>query len=1141
MKKRVVNLVFFLSLIILSIFIIGFGIYYSYYNKPSLSSPVSYSGQSLISMIYERQKAAGYAPEFMIDVCSRNLDFEFLKSAVNTLGASYVDGTYSGTGPVRFMSYNEEIYIRNNPSCDPVNAPWDCYNPDPSCFAPGCEYYWMYPPEQIPANCRPLIIDPTCILPIGDTNGFPMVIPHLAAENAQTLSDLYDILISMKQTRESPSCVNSRSKLGQGMVAYSIPNSLELAKTQASNNFPTSSDIPDWTESCPIKTNTASGYRQPGPGCTDPVLCYSYYSAEVKAVSGKLAVGSNVPALGLYNKASHSVDFYVRAVFPANNQDNVFYPFGKLPTNYNGESFKISSKPSSFDSYVVSDELFNLDMPSDTSSLFSDLGKEKGFQIEPSMAIITWDFSSVDSCYDKDQDGISTNLNGDVCYSDAGCYLDCNDNIGVDDAGNTCPDPSTSLIDCSKDDNHNGIPDYSSCGFCINPFMAEIPDDIDNNCQGSCQRDSSISCRVTITSGDGENSDYYCLDSGDSRASANSGNNFQGQDSFCQMVDENICGPYERPVLWAQALKDIGSSDPNCNEFIQYSFIPGGRAESVMKPLDTECSIKKIIRNLPYNPNLPIQPICTSSEEISLADFKNPSNSESIAITRGTQDLPQQFIDSVRGECNFDEFWTKYSAAANKPDLVWFTSCVRKDKCADSGDNNGVVDLFNTAPYGNYFHPVDVDQLDANGNVISSLKTKEFFMKLADKDDPDCKFSSVPSTNSNPVPYTSPIYKSAPYQSWQPYCEDKDFDGFCVNSALFPDCDDDSSDDNQYVYPSSGIGLPLSSNIITPGGRIKILPDLGWGDSSSPYIGKELGAWYVHPFAASMGCSSYFDLNCNKGGIQGYNYPSLLEPKWNPSDTPFDNDPNTGIDGLHIGCDTTDNNLANTFYDAKCVYKSGSQQIADQFATLFLNNALQVVPIKPYLLVVGGIFTIKAVFTDKSIREEIINYFPDFYKCAKSLFSGNLLGSPSITKEYNGFMVTDFSNEFQNCLNRLRQTTDIGYMIEGYSISRPLKITSVPKNSPENTKKTVLSIKQEKEKLVNTEKCDSCAPNPGCFLENTKIRMSDGTMKNIQDVEFGDSVLAYDLENNKPVIANITATFIRNETSYREITYEVIE
>ena len=74
-----------------------------------------------------------------------------------------------------------------------------------------------------------------------------------------------------------------------------------------------------------------------------------------------------------------------------------------------------------------------------------------------------------------------------------------------------------------------------------------------------------------------------------------------------------------------------------------------------------------------------------------------------------------------------------------------------------------------------------------------------------------------------------------------------------------------------------------------------------------------------------------------------------------------------------------------------------------------------------------------------------------------------------------------------------------------------------------------------------TQAAEAPTPYPGCFLENTSIMLADGSYKNIQDILVGDEVMAFDTENNEPVTADVTATFIRDETKYLKIKYEAVE
>jgi len=63
----------------------------------------------------------------------------------------------------------------------------------------------------------------------------------------------------------------------------------------------------------------------------------------------------------------------------------------------------------------------------------------------------------------------------------------------------------------------------------------------------------------------------------------------------------------------------------------------------------------------------------------------------------------------------------------------------------------------------------------------------------------------------------------------------------------------------------------------------------------------------------------------------------------------------------------------------------------------------------------------------------------------------------------------------------------------------------------------------------------------GCFLAGTKILLGDGSYKNIEDVQVDDQVVAFNLEESRPVNSSVLNTFVRNASEYYIIQYEVIE
>lgn len=50
----------------------------------------------------------------------------------------------------------------------------------------------------------------------------------------------------------------------------------------------------------------------------------------------------------------------------------------------------------------------------------------------------------------------------------------------------------------------------------------------------------------------------------------------------------------------------------------------------------------------------------------------------------------------------------------------------------------------------------------------------------------------------------------------------------------------------------------------------------------------------------------------------------------------------------------------------------------------------------------------------------------------------------------------------------------------------------------------------------------------GCFSSNTLITLANGEQSHIKDININDSILSYDIENNKYVISKVTNKFIKN-------------
>lgn len=117
-------------------------------------------------------------------------------------------------------------------------------------------------------------------------------------------------------------------------------------------------------------------------------------------------------------------------------------------------------------------------------------------------------------------------------------------------------------------------------------------------------------------------------------------------------------------------------------------------------------------------------------------------------------------IRDFNGGLDYESFiaYPGASELVNSAGWNWQYTCAQKDMCADGIDNDGVENIVET--YGL-----------ADEGVLGVLP-----VRAIDQDDPDCKNRVNPSGEF--------------------YCVDEDKDGYCANGILFPDCDDDPSDDS---------------------------------------------------------------------------------------------------------------------------------------------------------------------------------------------------------------------------------------------------------------------------------------------------------------------------------------------------------
>jgi len=699
------------------------------------------------------------------------------------------------------------------------------------------------------------------------------------------------------------------------------------------------------------------------------------------------------------------------------------------------------------------------------------------------IAVNVYEFMNMSGvCEDKDKDGYPK-MKGDMSLCNVK-QIDCNDDF---DNANIDKDYSCSSGFetfkgkakgeregfCNKDENNNGIGDYASCGYCINPGMKEVADNVDNDCKGHSQAKPEFTCNLyeegVAFTGDGGNANKFYDENGNDVPIYTLASPYGGEDKFCQMVDDNVdiggvvCGGYSRAVKWIDYT--------NSGTMTNYVFKPGGVSG------DAECGVFSLLD------------VIGSFESLACNAKK-----ESEGKTRGTggDDYPKQFIDSVYGELNIDIFIKAFPSIKDSG-AVWRTTCVAKDKCADGVDNDWERDLLITAPYSSYIGSLkeyiysgEESQIDSTAGtgtrsfnvfknkVLNSEFEEEFNVKLVDHDDPECKFKEGHGGQVGYPRYSWPTeYKERPYAStsFNPqntYCYDEDGDGFCRNSNIYPDCDDEPG---KIDYQTRSFELDVHGfNKFVP---IKATKEMGWETDVGVYT-----SWHVHPFppvaypySCNKGKYGANDFNCNKDGAAGYAFEGLRS-----GDTPFDNYLGTGqertdISGADSACLVGE--LPKKMYDENGFsISSGFGSDPGAFSNYF-TVAKTLVYFIPYM---GAVF---AFAEDAEVFEDI---------------HSTLWDRKSSTLAKTGYVIFGLF---------LVGT----YAVAGGSVGKGVK------------------------------RIDKV----GCFLEDTKIVMADGMRKDIEDVEIGDLVKAYDIENDVAVNASVTYTFVRNETKYRIIKYEWVD
>lgn len=348
-------------------------------------------------------------------------------------------------------------------------------------------------------------------------------------------------------------------------------------------------------------------------------------------------------------------------------------------------------------------------------------------------------------------------------------------------------------------------------------------------------------------------------------------------------------------------------------------------------------------------------------------------------------------------------------------------------------------------------------------------------------------------------------------------------------SPSFPDCDDDSSDDNaQYQYylnQVSGEIQPIAPTSLT-NWKLKI-PKTGTGWSLD-FRNKDIGAWYVHPFAPiKQGACSYnkWDFNCNKDYNAGYAFKNLfLAPDSYYADYYGDPNANTPFDySMGTGAEIETSGLTGLG-----ALTSGRDLICHK------NNAILDGLAKQWpILVIDG----AAVISGAGVLVVISNYV--------NLLQGSY-GVAGVMQRINAGEMS-----WGEAVPLLAGSTlqIAGSLGSTYAQMKSLGVNQMGKANVKADDKGLHPQTGNPQKGTSNQAAKASRTQPenpitkveGCFLNETYVLMADGTTKNIADIKIGEEVVAFDLETNQAVNATITYTFAREETKYRIIIYEEIK
>jgi len=724
---------------------------------------------------------------------------------------------------------------------------------------------------------------------------------------------------------------------------------------------------------------------------------------------------------------------------------------------------------------------------------------------------------------------------------------------------------------CYADTNNDGIGDFANCSYCRNPSMEENADDIDNNCMGTCQGNTSRSCYLSEESytGDGANDNEGKL------SCSGVVNSWGVQDSFCQMVDDNVktnsgevCGGYTRAVKWGYMdstnfnepqLENVkvtadnvrASVEENAAELWKYCFgqecilnkstivvfRPGGI--HIPSPLSIpitdfrygnaligKVSLVQTNRDMFFMEFVPDGGLFTEV----LISFIGEKEGDG-QTTRGTLfnkvTYTPQIIDSFRGEFNkfvkdksgsykedtyFDLFWQINQENLQKKEgdeflFKWETACVKKDKCTDGADNDGPKDIRRVPPFDQLFGKINLIQAN---NIEADISGYDLLsIPFFDMDDPSCKDRQDPYTQEN-------------------YCIDNDHDGYCNNSKVFPDCYDSATVSDSFPL--------FAYNDVSPE---DIHPFAEVNDTSCT---QKVGTYNWLPYG--------LDRNCNKNGFSGLDDSLLFF-----GNTPYDNNLNTGMEYVNIMNSKTSIWAIFSGPSATTVYE---EVASDQFCAhrpigedfdkaMYIFNTPMRLTLESFTF--GGLGSAFSTAVEAGKVGRVVQtgagfimgglaiaggsfVFDTSLNVASNIASGKFSEDDLINVINSGEIVFGFFSTARGYISTQKQLRQVGSSSKLISVENKgntgIEIaTEIPKGSVINTpaKGTVEALK------------DLEVRPSGCFLENTSVSLANGSLINIEDLQVGASVVAFDLENNRSLVTTITATMIRDENKYRVVEY----